>query len=293
MACFYPIQAYKPDLGGSIIFTERAGYRPFSICCGQCIGCRLERSRQWAVRCLHESQLYDASSFVTLTYSDEHVPVDGSLRYSDYQRFMRRVRRRFRGVRFYMAGEYGEKGSRPHYHAVLFGVHFGDRYNWRQSPAGFPLYRSDLLDSLWTLGSAEIGDVTFESAGYVARYVMKKVTGDKADEHYKRVSEDGEIYWLTPEFNRMSLKPGIGARWFEKYKAQTYPRDYIIVRGKKMRPPKYYDELLKLDSSFLSDDVAYDRYKKSLEILDENTPERLLTREIVLRAGLAFKKRTI
>lgn len=293
MACYSPIPAYKPDLGGSIVFSERRGYSPIVIACGQCIGCRLERARQWAVRCMHENQMHDFSSFVTLTYNDDEVPKDGSLRYSDFQKFIRRLRRRFPDARYYMAGEYGEQTLRPHFHALLFGVFFSDRIHWRKSPAGFDLYRSDVLEGLWPYGNAEIGDVSFESAGYVARYCLKKVTGNKADEHYKRVSDDGEVYWLVPEFNHMSLKPGIGQMWFERYRAQVYPNDYIIVRGMKMKPPKYYDNLLKLDSSFLADDVAYDRYVKSMKFLDDNTPDRLCVREHVVREGLKFKKRSI
>lgn len=292
MKCFCPIQAYRPDDGGALIFSERAGYRPFLIRCGQCTGCRLTRACGWAIRCLHEGQCHDWSSFVTLTYSDEFVPSDGSLRYSDFQKFMRRVRRRFPEARFYMAGEYGDNFGRPHYHAMLFGVHFADRKYWRESPAGFPLYKSGVLDALWPLGFAEIGDLSFESAGYVARYCMKKVTGNKADEHYKRIDEHGEVYWLKPEFNHMSLKPGIGANWFEKYKSQIYPRDYIIVDGRKLKPPKYYDQLIDKEVGTVFEDVQFDRYEKMLR-MEVDTPDRLLTQRIVAEAGLKFKRRTL
>lgn len=293
MKCFVPIQAYKPDLGGSLIFSERAGYRPVFIRCGQCTGCRLTRACGWAIRCLHEGQCHEWSSFVTLTYDDIHVPRDASLCYKHFQLFMRRIRRRFPECRFYMAGEYGEENGRPHYHAILFGVHFYDRYYWRESPAGFSLFRSKLLESCWKYGASEIGDLSFESAGYIARYCMKKVTGKLADEHYKRVDENGEVYWLVPEFNHMSLKPGIGAKWFEKYKKQVYPRDYIIVDGRKLKPPKYYDKLIQEEVGTLFDDVEFERYKKSLELIDDSTPDRLLTQRIVAEAGLKFKMRTL
>lgn len=295
MRCFYPVQAYKPDDGGKLVFSERAGYSALSISCGQCVGCRLKRSLGWAVRCMHECQMHEFSSFVTLTYNDESVPHDGSLRYSDFQLFMRRVRRRFPDVRFYMAGEYGEENSRPHYHAILFGVHFGDRYPWRKSPAGFPLFRSETLDALWAHGAAEIGDASFESAGYVARYCMKKVNGKKADEHYQRVSADGEVYWLKPEFAHMSLKPGIGYTWFEKFKKDIFPRDFVVVNGNKVAVPKYYDKLLDLDSTMISVkcDVEFDRMKKALMYDVDNTPDRLLSHELVARARLSFKRKSI
>jgi hypothetical protein len=96
--------------------------------CGQCIGCRLERSRQWAMRCLHESSLYDRNAFVTLTYDDEHLPPGGSLNYPDFQRFMKRLRKNSKSpIRFYMGGEYGESTLRPHFHVCLFGYDFPDK----------------------------------------------------------------------------------------------------------------------------------------------------------------------
>lgn len=293
MPCFCPIPAYQPDSGGALVFSERAGYRPIEISCGQCVGCRLERSRQWAMRCLHECQMHEFNSFVTLTYNDEHVPKDGSLRYSDFQAFMRRLRKRVGKVRFYMCGEYGAQFGRPHFHACLFGWIPPDRVFYRDMPSGARLYTSEVLEDLWPFGFSSVGDVTFESAAYVARYCLKKVTGAMASDHYRRVSDDGEIYWLVPEFNHMSLKPGIGFDWFRRYQSEVYPFDRVIVRGMEVKPPKYYDNLLKLDNSFVLDEVQYDRYKKSLETLVDTTPERLRVRELCTRARLEFKKRIL
>lgn len=295
MACFSPLAAWQLD-GGEIVFSERGKVRRhLSLPCGQCIGCRLERSRQWAVRCMHESKMHDFSVFVTLTYDDDHVPYDSSLNYRHFQLFMKRVRKHFASrVRFYMCGEYGELFSRPHFHACLFGVFFEDREFFRELDSGSKLWTSKTLSKLWPYGFCSIGDVTFESAAYVARYVMKKVTGPRADKHYEAVDPvSGEVFSRIPEFTRMSLKPGIGATFFQKYRSEIFPRDEVVIRGMKMKPPKYYDRLLAADPTTMSDDIEYSRYVRSLELLSDNTPDRLRVREIVTKARLNFKKRSI
>lgn len=275
--------------------VERGDCRPVTIACGHCIGCRLERSRRWAIRCLHESQMHDFSSFVTLTYDDNHVP--RSLEYAHFQRFIDRLRKRLKiGVRYYMSGEYGDRTGRPHFHACLFGVHFSDRLYYRKSPAGSRLYKSAFLDDVWGMGLCSIGEVTFESAAYAARYICKKVTGDDADKHYTRVDPaTGEVYRVEPEFCHMSLKPGIGATWFEKYKSEVFPNDYVVIGGVKCKPPKYYKDLLRNVSALECDDVEYARavLASKPEFVADNTADRLAVREVVTRARLSFKSRDL
>lgn len=298
MACFHPLSAWQL-VDGSIVFAERGNVlRSLTLPCGQCVGCRLERSRQWAVRCFHESQLHDFNSFITLTYDDSHLPPNGSLVYRDFQLFMKLLRksRAPNPVRFFMCGEYGETFFRPHFHACLFNVFFSDRRLLKRLPSGSNLYRSPELESLWTNGFSSIGDVTFESAAYVARYCLKKVTGPSASSHYTRVDSDtGEIYNITPEFTRMSLKPGIGANWFRRYRSDVFndDKDFVVVRGVKMKPPRYYDNLLKDASDFTSDYVEFMRQQKAQNAAADNTPERLAVREVVTRSRLTFKKRVL
>lgn len=207
MACYKPVRAFQ-DETGAISFSEVrfASVRSLELPCGWCIGCRLERRRQWAVRCMHEARLHEENAFVTLTYNDENVPQEG-LRYMDFQLFMKRLRHHAGPLRFYMCGEYGEQFSRPHYHACLFGYGFPDK-RYLCTRDGNKVYRSPLLESLWSFGFSSIGEVNYTTASYVAGYIVDKVVGDKAEEHYA-----GRV----PEFNRMSLKPGIGAGWFERY----------------------------------------------------------------------------
>lgn len=293
MPCYRLVPAYQTE-DGSIVFSERGRIRrPLFLPCGQCIGCRLDRSRSWAVRCMHEASLHkQGNSFITLTYSDEFY--HPSLRYRDFQLFLKRAREKLKTrVRYFAAGEYGEEFSRPHFHAILFGVDFSDRRYFKRSESGKPVYTSSTLESLWKFGFSSIGDVTFESAAYVARYCCKKVTGAAASDHYKYVDSDtGEICRREPEQARMSLKPGIGADWFKKYKSDVFPRDFVVINGEKIKPPKYYYQLLQAETSLMSDEVEYSRYLKSLRLAAESTDERLSVREKVAtaRAGLLKRK---
>jgi hypothetical protein len=274
-----------------------------TIACGQCVGCRLERSRQWAIRCVHEAQMHEQNVFLTFTYNEEHLPYPPSLDHRDFQLFMKRFRKKFPGrkISYYMCGEYGDENHRPHYHALIFGFDFPDKVFYKKSFNGDIYYISDTLNKIWKKGYVIIGQVTFESAAYVARYVMKKVTGDKAEEHYKCVDpETGELFDIEPEYNRMSLNPAVGKRWFDKYKADVYPSDFVVLNGRKLRPPKYYDNLL-YDLNFEGEegdryDYDYIKFQRELKarVHDlEQTQERLFVKEKVKLAQINKLKRTL
>lgn len=188
MACYSPVTGYRAKQPNpitkkrSVVFNTRDGVQDETVtfACGQCIGCRLERSRQWAIRCVHEASQHERNCFVTLTYDDKHLPADRSLKLRHFQNFMKKLRKKYgAGIRFFHCGEYGEKFRRPHYHALIFNHDFDDKILWSKN-RGSPLYISESLDSLWEFGFATIGDVTFESAAYVARYITKKVNGELA-----------------------------------------------------------------------------------------------------------------
>lgn len=290
MACFYPKTAYKLD-NGQISFNEKGKTKQeLTLPCGRCCGCKLERSRQWAVRCMHEAQMHPENCFITLTYNDENAQYD--LIYRHYQKFMKRLRKAFPGksIRFYMAGEYGELNGRPHFHACIFGHDFQDKYAFTKLPSGALLYRSEQLESLWPFGYSTIGEVTFESAAYVARYVMKKKHGSNAKEHYWSISaETGEARQISPEFNKMSLKPGIGKLWLDKYKSDVYPNGTCIVNGMKIKPPRYYEKQYKELEPLNYERLQHERY---LTIpWKDTTKQRLSDREVVCKAKLTHKKR--
>lgn len=298
MPCFKPMPAVRMT-DGSVKFVSRNKKGvdgTLELPCGQCIGCRLERSRQWAMRCLHESSLYENNAFVTLTYDDANLPEGGSLNYDDFQKFMKRLRKRTKSkIRFYVGGEYGSENMRPHYHACLFGYDFLDKVFYKNTASGEKIYTSKLLESLWPYGLSSVGNVTFESAAYIARYCVQKVTGDLADAHYRVITDDGVIVDRVPEFNHMSLKPGIGKPWLDKFRTDVYPRDYVVINGVKTKPPKYYDVLFEReDSGTFSELVAQrelDGYVQTLK--GENSTSRLSVREQVQAARLSMLKRKI
>lgn len=284
MPCYKPLTAYRGPPGthlaganfGGISFDVRHANIPnvevLKLPCGRCVGCRLERSRQWAMRCVHEASLYDYNNFITLTYDDEHLPNDLSLNVEDYQLFMKRLRKKFGdGIRFFHCGEYGEKFERPHHHAIIFNCEFSDKVPIAKCSSGY-IYHSDELSSLWGKGFVSIGDVTFESCAYVARYIMKKITGDMADEHYQ-----GRM----PEYITMSRRPGIASDWFSKYSSDVYPKDFVTIRdGIKCKPPRYYDKLYSVNHG----DSMHEIKKRRLEnvLARDNadyTDERLAARE--------------
>lgn len=287
MPCYHPLSAWRDKSSGAILFVDRGFGDRIDLPCGRCIGCRLERSRQWATRIMFEAQAHEKTSFLTLTYSDENLPSPPSLRYRDYQLFMKRLRKQFGNVRYYMCGEYGETTRRPHYHACIFGQDFSDdRRLHSVTTAGNKLYTSATLANLWGLGHCIIGELTFDSAAYVARYVMKKVTGDPAKEHYSYTDADGVVSQLEPEFCRMSLKPGIGALWFDKFHNDVYPHDFVVINGTKCKPPRYFDKLLKRKNPQLLVDVQDDREYNAYLNRDDSSDSRLEVRETVKLAAI-------
>lgn len=290
MPCYHPIHGFAGPDGRLVSWSRGGTLRPMTVPCGQCVGCRLERSRQWAVRCIHEASLHSANCFVTLTYSPENLPPNGSLVYRDFQLFMKRLRKKCgAGIRFYMCGEYGEKNARPHYHALLFGVDFRlDRRPWRKSATGYIQYRSSVLDACWALGHAEIGEVTFKSAAYVARYIMKKVTGPMAAEYYTDFDiHTGEIFAeRVPEFNSMSRRPGIGRGWIEKYFSDVYPSGEVVVNGRLVKPPRYYDRYFNLTDPLGFEQMKFEREESAAVRSEDNTDERLLVKERCAQARL-------
>jgi len=311
MPCYNPLTAYQ-TVGGEVVFNETRRHdisRQLQLACGQCIGCRLERSRQWAIRCMHEASLYEFNCFITLTYDEKNLPEDGSLNYRDFQLFMKRLRKQTalpasglhaasrhlltkNKIRFYMCGEYGEINNRPHFHACLFNLDFKDKVLLKKSSSGHELYTSPTLEKIWTKGYSTIGALTFESAAYTARYIMKKINGQQANKHYENINQEtGEITIKKSEINNMSRKPGIASQWLEKYMTDVYPHDYVVTRGQKNKPPRYYDKKLQLTNPEMYDTLQFERNKTAQENYQDNTPQRLKDKETVAKAKINQLKR--
>lgn len=280
------------------------------------------------MRCSHEAQLYESNCFITLTFAPEHIPDDWSLDTRVFQLFMKKLRKRFQGlspvldketgettypIRFYHCGEYGEickscflskkycqcetfdpQLGRPHYHALLFNFDFPDKILHQVTRNGDNLYTSAELSKLWPYGHALIGTANFQSAAYVARYIMKKINGDLAEDHYTCINPTtGEIASRKPEYTTMSRRPGIGRNWLEKYTSDVYPADAVIVKGKKMKPPKYYDIQYEIMEPDIYATLKAKRLKEAKKHVDNNTPERLQTRLKVLLSKISTLHRKI
>lgn len=288
-----------------IVFNPRKAYidQPVEVPCGQCIGCRLERSRQWAVRCVHESMMNEKNCFITLTYNDENMPADKSLRPKDFVNFMKRLRKMYGpGIKYYHAGEYGStcdvcglskifhkdvRGhsyvdglGRPHHHACLFGIDFEDKAFF-QEKAGNRLYTSEILFKLWHYkGHCIIGDVTFDSAAYVARYITKKIFGKKAESHYR-----GKYKEYT------TMSKGIGKSWFEKYGKSVFRDDNVVINKKRVKPPKYYDLLMEEENPRHVAKIKNKRLQEAEKSEDFGNSKRLRVKEKVKRASIKNLKR--
>jgi len=301
MACYHPLKGYKsktrnPTGKRSIVFNKQEGLTdlPVELPCGQCIGCRLDRSRIWAIRCVHEASLYEQNAFITLTYSPENLPKHGSLVLEHFQKFMKRLRfqNSDRTIRFFQCGEYGEKSQRPHYHACLFNFDFDDKVHWK-TVNDEKYYISEKLQKLWGLGHTVTGDVTFESAAYVARYITKKITGPLADDHYNLIDrKTGEVLAeRKPEFVTMSRRPGIARPWYEKYKSDLFPDDFVVIRGKKMRMPKFYSQQYEVSDPKEFAKIKAEREVAKKENADNNTFPRLKVREFIQKEKYKKLKR--
>lgn len=224
------------------------------------MGCRLEHSRQWALRCYHEASAFDENCFITLTYSPENLPPGGSLDPAHPVAFMKRLREKHgKGIRSYGCAEYGEKLGRPHYHLCLFNFDWKDK-KLAYERNGFKLYDSEDLERLWGLGHCKTAEFSFETAAYVARYITKKMHGknykdaqgntiqieDRVSSHYTKMNEEtGEYLRIMPERPVcVSRRPGIGRTWWDLHHERLQTQDTVILRNKEVRPPKYYDYLL-------------------------------------------------
>lgn len=313
MPCYHPLPVWygndRHEKSGKVklSFSKPAAgvneRRELEVPCGTCIGCRLEYARNWATRCLHESKLWPENSFLTLTYDDAHLPNKASLVPKHLQLFLKRLRKKYgqpvrykvrvngeeltrvkylRPIRFFGCGEYGEHTARPHYHCVVFNWDPPDRVFCKKSESGDSLYTSDAVDELWGYGNCWVGAASYKSAGYVARYALKKVYDPKkAGEHYNG---------REPEFLRMSRRPGVGHGWATRFMSDWYRDDCVVVDGIKRKPPRYYDSLYEKAEPGVFAGIKRKRFEEAAESSD-NSGARLIVREAVKEAAVSFLKR--
>lgn len=303
MPCYQPIKAYRflDKFGESVIkfvskdvfdktfipsiYSDLSFVEKLELPCGKCIGCRLDYSRTWAIRCMLEAQNHKHNWFLTLTYDDEHVPtvisdtvnidsgeyfaddcISYTLKKEHISAFLKRLRSyidyhhiEHDDVRFYSCGEYGDKSFRPHYHMILFGCDIPD-LEFFSKRGGNLYFTSEIINSLWSHGFVIIGELSFQSASYVARYCTKKT---------KIISKDFyEKNGISPEFTLMSRRPGISRDYYDRNSDKIYNLDSLTVVGSGgsplvVRPPRYFDRLFELDKPVTMDTIKKERQKNS------------------------------
>lgn len=200
-----------------------------SLKCGNCLGCRTENAKAWALRCTLEFNQATSTAFVTLTYDDKRLPPTLSKRH--LQLFLKKLRKRMgpnRPIRFFACGEYGETTNRPHYHLIIFGCSERDR---------------QAIDETWAQGHTKTVDATPATIAYVAGYTAKKLDAWTHTKNQVLVDQDtGEEYLYQKPFLQMSRRPGIGG---DARKHTESWRDYAISNGTKVPVPRYLHDAWK------------------------------------------------
>lgn len=292
MPCFKPISGFAPLEGGAILFHEKKDCREVQIPCGQCIGCRLEKRDAWAFRCMAEASLHKNNWFATLTYDDDKLPENESLNHRDWQLFAHRLRKRAGSFRFFMCGEYGDETKRAHFHALLFGLDLPDFSRISGMYSEHDNYKSKLLEECWGNGFTLLGNVCYESAQYVAGYVCKRMSKELASERMQWVTRYGEVVERAQPYGKMSLKPGIGAGWLEKYWKDTVNHGAVYQNQYRKKIPPYFNTLIERIDPVAAEDLEARTIERGLKFFDpeNSTRDRLAVREACANARVKFTK---
>lgn len=265
------------------------------IPCGKCIGCRLEKRRQWAVRATLEAKTHIENIFATLTYRDDDLVIGyqhPTLVEEHLTNFWKRLRQALirhpeyftkeseSELRYLASGEYGDESNRPHYHALIFGLDFRDK-TIEQKDGDNILYHSEHLDRIWTHGYCTIGNVSYASASYVAKYAMKN------DSYHKEIwNEIG----VEPQFCRMSRRPALALKWIEENHEDVYPSDELIINNQKMSSIKYFDNIYAAGNELLMHAIKLKRQTKTHEL--NTSKKQLLVKKKVKMAQLKTGSKT-
>lgn len=322
MSCTSPKMAYETGYVWPKSGKKKLGFNPaksidgiaIPLPCGNCQSCRLAKAKHWAFRCVCETQMHQQSHLLTLTYSPEHLPRDLSLDKSHWQKFIRAVRDKYRDtnprIRFFMCGEYGDAVyennyiARPHYHALIFNFDFPDKEYLYTHRSGDKIFDSESCKKLWGKGSIEIGSINEKSAAYVARYCLKKINGTQNLKTkdpatgllpYERWNPfTTEKNMVIPEFTQMSLRPGIGADWYHKFKKSIYPSGQRYLghfagfpgdpkKNMFSKTPPYFDKLLEKERPDMMEFISDKRKQFAIDHAENFTPDRLRSKAIIVQ----------
>lgn len=298
MKCTSPLTAYIAE-GGGLTFhpmSKHGDSREIKIPCRQCLSCRLNRASEWQTRLVHEGKQHTSKIFLTLTYNDDNLPKYGSLETRHLQLFIKRLRKAIAPIkiRYYACGEYGDTTRRAHYHAIIYGWEPSDGRLHSVGSSGDKLYVSALLSQLWTKGNHLYSPADEGTMGYVARYSVKKQTGQSGKDVYKHLDDDtGELTPIKPPFAIMSLKPMIGGDHLEKFQDDYFRLGSTIINGtRKPLPMAYVRKLKKINPSWHTEfidkgsDFAYAHR-------EDFTYQRLAVADEVLKAKTKTLQRKI
>ena len=278
------------------------------IPCGQCIGCRIQKRQDWATRIEMEAKTWPKESvwFVTLTYDNEHIPgvnhetgevvrgamylrrkkepdlaINQTLWYEDIQNFLKRLRKAYSGqLRYFVAGEYGEKTGRPHYHMILFGYQ-------PEKLEPYSKVKPDeyMVDSritrCWGLGIHNLINPTQGGYSYVAGYVTKKFD-DETLEHIKN--------GLRPPFAQMSRDPGLGYKYYQEHKDEIWKKGYIqLDNGKRASIPRYFQEMQRIEDP----KILWELKKRNQQRAIDKTKDMLGRTDVPYEDYLKAKEQTV
>ena len=297
----------RTDLEALDHYFSAGHYKLTPIKCNECIGCKLDYSRQWANRAYLESLYWDQNYFVTLTYDDNNITLldeietpdeftfvkedmkdiiewEGSLVPKELQDFMKRLRinmeRKYdqKGpIRMMACGEYGGQTKRPHYHLILFNLQlppesfYDPKIKWEK----YTYFHNTIIEEAWGKGFVDVTDASWNTMAYVARYITKKINGKGSDLHYA-------IQGQQKEFFRVSNRPGIAWQYYQDHKEEIYKNDKIMIVNNKgvhyVKPPKYFDDMYKVDNPKRWAIIEEKRRKQNLNRLKIKDMTTSLTR---------------
>lgn len=212
MACNKPFLRYF-NRGTS----ERTYAHSVPVPCGKCAACRRDLLTMWSDRCVFEAQTQkERSSFLTLTYNDTTLPLDGCVSPKDWDLFKDRLRKNLgRSVKFYMSSEYGSVNYRPHYHVMLFGFDWQNEKNYKA------------LEKAWSINGKPLGYFQIDYLNPTRiRYTLKYMEKENNAEYLN----DLALHGLKPTFHRMSK--GIGKKWFFRPSSRDSCSPWLLCKRK-------------------------------------------------------------
>lgn len=292
--CTRPNRGYENPEGGRPLFGfegKKRGLREQDFPCGNCPECQKNYYTDWATRGSFELLHWECSLFITATYDEEHLPPDRSLKKSDVQKLIKRIKKKFRSssenpIRQIYCGEYGTLTLRPHYHIILFNCDFADKKKHYISPQGHQVFTSETLTRLWGKGNIEFGIAQPASIAYLFKYILKKKSRKEKLLPYN-LEIDGVTYDVAHEFIESSRNPGIGAYTRD---SQSLNKGYLTVQGVRKKLPKYFLEYLKKNRPEVYEKIQ-DRKSQFQSSLRKPSEQTLREKEFAQKKLTDTKKR--